>query len=69
MSQLEAFKTEVESFLKRGEMSPTQFGKEALGDPSFIPDLRAGRSPSLATVDRVFAFIRSKEPEQAEAAE
>ena len=69
MSQLEAFRSEVESFLDRAKISATQFGKEAVGDPSFVPDLRGGRAPSLATVDKVFAFIRSKEPVRARAAE
>ncbi len=62
MSQLEAFRNDVEAFLRLGVVSATQLGKEALGDPSFIPDLRAGRAPSLATVDKVLAFIRSKTP-------
>lgn len=62
MSQLEAFRTAVESFLDRAKITPTQFGRDAVGDPSFVPDLRGGRAPSLATVDKVLAFIRSREP-------
>jgi predicted transcriptional regulator len=69
MSQLEAFRNEVEAFLARSKMSPTQFGKDALGDPSFVFNLRGSRSPNLATVDKVLGFIRSKEPQSAEAAE
>lgn len=61
MSQLEAFRNEVEAFLARTQMKPTLFGREALGDPNFVADLRARRAPSLATVDKVMAFIRKSE--------
>jgi hypothetical protein len=38
-------------------MKPTDLGREAVGDPSFVTRLRQGRSPSLATADKVRAFI------------
>jgi predicted transcriptional regulator len=61
MSQLQAFRNEVESFLRRANVRPTQFGKDSVNDPNFVRNLRAGRSPSLSTVDRVLAFIRKSE--------
>jgi predicted transcriptional regulator len=61
MSQLEAFRNEVESYLSRAGVLPTQFGKDAVNDPNFVRDLRSGRSPSLSTVDRVLSFIRKSE--------
>lgn len=47
----------VEAFLAATEISPTTFGKEVLKDPQFVFDLRNGRSPNLATVEKVRAFI------------
>lgn len=61
----EQFVERVEAFLARSGMRPTDFGRESLGDPSFITHLRRGRSPSLDTADRVNAFIERLESEQA----
>ncbi len=61
----EEFRVAVETFLHSTQMKPTDFGREAVGDPSFITHLRRGRSPSLATADKVRAFIRRLETEQA----
>lgn len=54
----EQFRAEVEGFLERTGTKATEFGRLAAGDPSFILNLRRGRSPTLATADRVIAFIR-----------
>ena len=43
------FREEVESFLKRTGTKPTEFGRQAIGDPSLVLNLRRGRSPTLAT--------------------
>jgi hypothetical protein len=64
----EQFVERVEAFLVRSGMRPTDFGRESLGDPSFITHLRRGRSPSLDTADRVNAFIDRLEAEQAKRA-
>lgn len=53
----EQFRAEVEGFLERTGTKPTEFGRAAAGDPSFVLSLRRGRSPTLATVDKVLAFI------------
>lgn len=53
----EQFLVEVEAFLAASRMKATDFGREAVGDPSFVTRLRQGRSPSLATADKVRAFI------------
>lgn len=65
----EQFVERVEAFLARSGMRPTDFGREALGDPSFITHLRRGRSPSLDTADRVTAFIDRLEIQQAKRAQ
>ena len=57
----EQFRAEVEVFLTASRMKPTDFGREAIGDPSFVTRLRQGRSPSLATADKVRAFIGALE--------
>ena len=52
------FRDEVEGFLERTGTKPTEFGRLAAGDPSFVLSLRRGRSPTLNTVDKVLGFIR-----------
>jgi len=48
---------EVEKFLNRSQTAPTRFGREAVGDPRFVFDLRRGRKPRPQTVARVRAFL------------
>ena len=50
---------EVEKFLRRSDIAPTRFGREAVGDPRFVFDLRRGRDPRPQTVARVKAFLDS----------
>ena len=54
----EQFYSTVEEFLERTGFKPTEFGRQAVGDPSLVLNLRRGRSPTLATADRILAFIR-----------
>ena len=51
------FLARVEAHLKRTKVSPSRFGKEAVGDPSFVFELRKGRSPSLGKVNKIMAII------------
>jgi hypothetical protein len=49
---------EIEMLLRsRDDISATRFGREALGDPRFVFDLRNGREPRQPTVERVRAFL------------
>ena len=50
---------EVEKFLRRWEIPPTRFGRDAVGDPRFVFDLRNGREPRPATVERVQAYLEA----------
>ena len=50
---------EVEKFLKRSETAPTRFGRDVVGDPRFVFDLRKGREPRPRTVARVRAFLET----------
>jgi hypothetical protein len=50
---------EVEKFLRRNGTPPTRFGREAVGDPRFVFDLRNGRDPRPQTVERVLAYLEA----------
>jgi hypothetical protein len=47
----------IEKFLRRSGTPPTRFGREAVGDPRFVLDLRKGREPRPATVSRVSDYL------------
>ena len=55
------FLKRVEAFLEATGFKPTEFGRQAVGDPSFVLSLRRGRSPTLSTADKVLAFIAKAE--------
>lgn len=55
-----AFRRQVEAFLKKNRLAPSSFGREAVGDPSFVFDLRLGRTPRPESVDRVRDWMRSR---------
>ena len=48
---------EVEKYLRQNDTAPTRFGRDVLGDPRFVFDLRNGRDPRPRTVARVRAFL------------
>ena len=50
---------EVEKFLRHSDVAPTRFGREAVGDPRFVFDLRNGRDPRPTTVARVRAYLEA----------
>lgn len=49
----------IESYLKQTNTPPARFGREAVGDPRFVFDLRNGREPRIATVQRVDSFMEA----------
>ena len=55
-----AFLVEIEEFLAKSNLDPTALGKNALGDPSFVFDLRKGRSPSMRTIDKIRSWIAAQ---------
>jgi hypothetical protein len=55
----------VETFLATSGLKVSEFGRQAVGDPSFVSNLRRGRTPTLVTADRVMAFIAQLEAEAA----
>src|ERR1043166_2897403 len=64
MAAREEFLDEVEQFLRISGLSPTKLGTGAVGDPTFVFELRSGRSPNLNTVEPVRAFMRTWAPPQ-----
>ena len=57
----EQFGSRVSAFLGRSGLSPTAFGKKAVGDPNLMRQIGLGRSPTLRTADRILAFISEQE--------
>ena len=63
-----AFRREVEAFLGTTRTKVSALGVGAMGDPSFVTRLRRGASPTLATADRVRAWMTAHtRPAEAEA--
>jgi hypothetical protein len=52
----------IERHLRRTGIPPTRFGREAVGDPRFVMDLRRGREPRPRTIARVVAYLSAQEP-------
>ena len=51
----------IERHLKTTRTPPARFGRQAVGDPSFVFDLRDGRDPRERTVARVVAYLEAVE--------
>jgi sulfate adenylyltransferase subunit 2 len=56
-SVAQSFLSEIERYLASAGVDPSALGKQALGDPNFVFDLRKGRSPSTRTIDKVRGWI------------
>ena len=50
---------EVEKFLRQNDTAPTRFGREVVGDPRFVFDLRKGPDPRPQTIARVRAYLEA----------
>jgi hypothetical protein len=50
----------IDRYLRETQTPATRFGREAVGDPRFVFDLRLGREPRTQTVRRVRAFLASR---------
>lgn len=51
----------VEKTLRITGMAPTRFGRESLGDPKLVFDLRNGRDPRPGTTRRILRYIAGLE--------
>ena len=50
---------DVEKYLRNSNTPATRFGREAVGAPRFVFDLRNGREPRPTTVNRVRAYLET----------
>jgi hypothetical protein len=48
---------QIEVYLKQSGVSPSTFGRMAIGDPRLVADLKAGRRPRQRTQDRLTSFL------------
>ncbi|HLL29876.1 MAG TPA: hypothetical protein VK403_02660 [Allosphingosinicella sp.] len=51
----------IDRYLRLTKTSPTRLGRDSVGDPNFVMNLRDGRQPRQSTLDRVIAFIEREE--------
>ncbi len=56
----------IEKYLRVRRMPPTRFGREAVGDPCFVFDLRDGREPRPKTIARVVRYLNHNEDNRTE---
>lgn len=54
----------IDRFLRHNRMTPTRFGRDAMGDPNFVLNLRDGRTLRASTVRRVEAWLDAHEAKQ-----
>ena len=52
----------IEAHLRERKMTPSRFGREAVNDWKFVPQLRAGREPRAKTVERVLRYLDKPPP-------
>lgn len=51
----------IETHIRRTGITPTRFGRESVGDPRLVFDLRRGREPRAKLTRRAIAFIQQRE--------
>lgn len=51
------FLDQIEAYIAAQGLTPTAFGEKVVKDPNFVFELRKGRSPSLAIVERVQVYM------------
>jgi 2,4-dienoyl-CoA reductase-like NADH-dependent reductase (Old Yellow Enzyme family) len=54
----------IERHLRSKKMTPTRFGREALGDPNLVEQLRNGRELRAATAQRIIDYLNDNESEE-----
>ena len=55
----------VERHLRAGRIPPSRFGRDAMGDPQFVFDLRDGRILQRRTIRKLSAYLDSVEAQTA----
>ncbi len=57
----------IERHVRAGRIPPTRFGRDAMGDPQFLFDLRGGRVLQQRTIRKLSAYldrVERRTPEQ-----
>lgn len=47
----------IERHLRHRRMSPTRFGREAVGDPNLLTQMRDGRELRATTVQKIVDYL------------
>ena len=73
MSTISDLLADIDAFLREKEMAETTFGRHAVNDGKFVGRLRAGAGVTIATLERVRAYLAAeqkadKPPNKAKAA-
>lgn len=53
----------IERHCRAHRMTPTRFGREALGDPNLVDQLRNGRELRAATAQKIIDYLDDNEVE------
>lgn len=53
----------IERHIKIKRIPPSRFGRDAVGDPRLVFQMREGREPRRATVRRLIDYLDDNEPE------
>ena len=51
----------IELYMRRHQMTPTRFGREAINDPRLVADMRNGRELREKTEKRLHAWLDQQE--------
>ncbi|WP_242181555.1 hypothetical protein [Sphingomonas sp. CARO-RG-8B-R24-01] len=57
---------DIEAFCRTHQLKPSRFGRDAVNDTTFVPQLKTGREPRRATIARVRTFMATYQPAAAE---
>ncbi len=60
MKTIDQFLADIAEYCRRNDVAESAFGRQALNDPNFVSDVKNGRSPTNALMERVYKFMRSK---------
>ncbi len=52
---------DIERFLRQTGTTPTRFGREAVGDPCFVFEVRRGRRCGLKILERVYSYMIARD--------
>jgi hypothetical protein len=52
----------IQRYLRETGTSASRFGRDVLGDPNFVGDLKNGREPRRGTVQQVVKYLDADEP-------